>query len=181
MKNQTWSDSILATAIAQVSRRLSRLAQRIGTGAAIAALVGIAEGTVDKHILSARRKLGGMGRWDAADALRIHEADAQSLGRQPLGMVDRACSGDLGCDPDASGDAVRDVRCGFGIEPSTNAAPERPPRIERLYDLNSQFTPMQSVVAIAKLTALLLVVVSLAFAVGTGMQGIAEFFRPVGK
>lgn len=52
----------------------------------IAGMLNLSPHTVNQHIASARRKLGGAGRYIAADALRAHEGHPSPHGSETMGI-----------------------------------------------------------------------------------------------
>lgn len=84
-------DVRLLDSLTPTERRVLRLVHHSRKTDAIAPLVGLSPHTVDQHIKSARGKLGGMGRYVAADLLREAEGlHPPSVGNQSQGMADPA-------------------------------------------------------------------------------------------
>lgn len=97
-------------------RRVLRLVHHSRKTDVIAAQLAMSRHTVDQHIAAARRKLGGVGRYVAADALRDHEAHPQPLGSETHGMDEPAPSApspDLPDPPAGRGDRVGEDRLPF--------------------------------------------------------------------
>lgn len=76
-------DHALYAALTPMERKCLRLAHHTRKAEQIGYELGIKASTVNAHIFSARKKLGGIPRLSAADQLRLFEADARPPACEP--------------------------------------------------------------------------------------------------
>ena len=81
-------DSSTYDSLTAKEKECLRLVSNERKSAVIADQLGIAVSTVETHLMSARRKLGGVSRFVAARLLQEHEAGHQPSTSQPMPMAD---------------------------------------------------------------------------------------------
>jgi DNA-binding CsgD family transcriptional regulator len=146
----------------------------------IAAELGITPGTLANHIKSARAKLGGITRYQAARELREYEAALPGARRTGQGMEpipsedspakDMSDLADLMTSTDrrpmVGAMSVREERATFTFE--------EPRLTDRFGNASQQMSGLQTVVLIAALVVLIGAFASLAYPLSEGAQRLAN-------